>query len=80
MAELKDKLINGHEAEFTYDECEYSIEMWDDEEIQYIGIWKCNENPICIAKMAVKNINDFDELFSRNTLAKQGIPGQIKEK
>lgn len=64
LEELMDKLMHGHEAEFTYDGCEYSIEPEMEEGDSVIKIWQCNTEPRCIRKAAVRNGRDLEKLLN----------------
>ncbi len=64
LEELKDKLLHGHEVEFTYDGCEYSIESEMEEGESVIKIWKCNTEPRCITKAIVRNEKDLEKLLN----------------
>ncbi len=64
LEELKDKLLHGHEAEFTYDGCEYSIESEMEEGESVIKIWKYNAEPRCITKAIVRNEKDLEKLLN----------------
>lgn len=63
MDELQDLLLNGHEAEFVYKDCEYSIETENCNGSAKIKIWKCLEQPICIAESDVSNIDELAKCF-----------------
>ena len=67
LEELMDKLLHGHEAEFTYDGCEYSIESELEEGESVIKIWKCDAEPRCITKAAVRNEKDLENLLSEKS-------------
>lgn len=65
MEELKDRLINGHEAEFVYKGCEYSFEMRIEDGKKFIDIWKCSEEPWCIANSVVEGTDGIDTLLKK---------------
>lgn len=65
MDELKEKIFECHEAEFSYNGCEYSLEAEQMQEGIAAKIWKCSENPMCIADMCIKEKSDFDKLFNK---------------
>lgn len=68
MEELKDRLINGHEAEFVYKGCEYSFEMRIEDGKKFIDIWKCSEEPWCIANSVVEGTDGIDTLLKKDAL------------
>jgi hypothetical protein len=62
--ELKDKLLHGHEVEFTYLDCEYSIESELIDGNNKVQIWKCAENDAdCIASMTISKDEEIEDLF-----------------
>lgn len=63
LQELTDKLLHGHEAEFTYNGQEYSIEPELRDGTSVIKIWKCSAEPQCIAEATVQNETDLEVLF-----------------
>ena len=65
IEDLKDKLANGHEAEFSYLNCEYSIESEETDGLHIVKIWNCSQKePVCLAEKAIKSLDDFDDLFA----------------
>ncbi len=56
--------MHGHEAEFVYDGCKYSIESEIDGNDSVIKIWKCGTEPRCILKRSVRNEQDLENLFN----------------
>ena len=63
MEEIKDKVFTGHEVEFTYNDCDYTIELSEDKGVRLAEMWKMEEVPIRVAKCVVKTIDDLDLLF-----------------
>ena len=64
MDELKEKILGGHEAEFSYKGCEYSLETETAGEKIVAKIWKCINEPVCIAEADIEFLYDFDKLFN----------------
>lgn len=64
LDDLMDKLMHGHEAEFTYNGQAYSIESEIIDNSNMVKLWKCSEEKAsCIAEVVAKKIEDLDELF-----------------
>ena len=64
MDELKDKIFRGHEAEFSYKGCEFSLETEGVNEKIVAKIWKCIGEPVCIAETYIEELYDLDKLFN----------------
>jgi hypothetical protein len=64
MDELKEKILGGHEAEFSYRGCEYSLETETANEMVTAKIWKCTNEPICIAETNIGEPYEFDKLLN----------------
>lgn len=64
MDELREKLFNGHEVEFTYNNREYSIEPELVENDNVVQIWICEgTEPKCILTAKIKKMEDVDLIF-----------------
>jgi hypothetical protein len=65
IKELKDKMLNGHEAEFTYEDKEFSIESERSGDECCVRIWECGIEPKCMLEEIVRKESDLDALFSK---------------
>lgn len=55
MEELKDRLVNGHEAEFKYKDELYVLQSEVADGKSYLVIWKCEPDSICICRCEIPN-------------------------
>lgn len=53
MDELKDRLIKGHEAEFTYKDIIYVIQPEVLDNKSYLVIWNCGKDSSCICRYSI---------------------------
>ena len=65
VKELKEKMLNGHEAEFIYEDKEFSIESERSGDECCVTIWECGIEPKCISEEIVREESDLDALFSK---------------
>ena len=78
--ELKDKLLHGHEVEFTYLDCEYSIESELIDGNNKVQIWKCAENDAdCIASMTISKDEEIEETKSKKNSLNQNEQREVSE-
>jgi hypothetical protein len=67
LSEVKEKIFDGHEIEFTYNGCEYSIENEFHDNMNVAKIWKCCDTESeCIACAELKSIDDVDILLNNH--------------
>ena len=63
--ELKDALLHGHEAEFTYNHKDYSIESANSDSGYIVKIWEIGSEPMCISERHICDERDLMELFEK---------------
>ena len=65
MDEIKEKVYNGHEVEFVYLNCEYSIEPDFVKGVNVARIWKCDiTEPKCVSQVEISTVEDIELLLN----------------
>lgn len=63
--ELKEKVYNGHEVEFVYLNCEYSIELDIINGVNVARIWQCDmKETKCISQFEISTVEDMELLLN----------------